>query len=238
MPELRPLAEAFNNALTGDEDDLAPVCSELVRAKLEPAIVIRVTTFLAETFTDEAGAGANVKSLVSTLGYVCSLMITTIASDLSELAGRDALTGLENRRVWDRSLAEVLASEKQVAIALIDLDGLKRINDEHGHHVGDQHLRQFALDLAAAVPEPAQLYRFGGDEYAVISQNSTSEELSDMLNSLAQNARTARFSFGVAHTTSDGRNAEDLFTRADERMYAMKEQHRRMSTGGASAEQM
>ena len=82
-PDLKPLAEAFNNALTGDDEGRLPeACNDLVRARLDAAIVIRITTFLAETFTDEAdtSSGAVTKSLVSTLGHVCGLMVTTMVA--------------------------------------------------------------------------------------------------------------------------------------------------------------
>src|SRR4051812_36765379 len=87
MPELTPLATAFNNALTGDDDgQLAEACDALVRGNLEAATVIRITTLLAETFTDEADttSGAVTRSLVGTLGHVCGLLITTIVLDVSE----------------------------------------------------------------------------------------------------------------------------------------------------------
>src|SRR5689334_10137342 len=73
MPDLMPLATSFNNALTGDDDGaLSEACDVLVRTNLEPSHVIRATTFLAETFTDEVGntSGAVTKSLVTTLGHV------------------------------------------------------------------------------------------------------------------------------------------------------------------------
>src|SRR5262245_126989 len=97
MPELRPLAEAFNHELTGDDNEqLADACTVLVRGELDAARVVRITTFLAETFTDEVGtsSGAVTKSLVGTLGYVCGLMMTTMVADASEQARRDVLTGL------------------------------------------------------------------------------------------------------------------------------------------------
>src|SRR6059058_270746 len=77
FPELRPFAEAFNNALTGDDNgELTDACGQLVAARLEALPVVRITTMLAETFADEVGtsSGAVTKSLVGTLGYVCALL--------------------------------------------------------------------------------------------------------------------------------------------------------------------
>lgn len=81
---------------------------------------------------------------------------------LEREARQDPLTGLPNRRGlalhWDS-----LAQDK--ALLLIDLVGFKAVNDSHGHIVGDALLDQVAARLAAAVPPPGQLSRWGGDEF-------------------------------------------------------------------------
>src|SRR5712692_3442997 len=165
MPDPMPLATSFNKALTGDDEGaLSEACNVLVRANLEPSHVIRITTLLAETFTDEVGntSGAVTKSLVGTLGHVCGLMAKTMVEDMSEVARRDSLTGLENRRAWDETLIDQIRSGKNIAIAMVDLDGLKAINDSDGHDAGDAHIKKFAGDLRATIPEPGRVYRFGG----------------------------------------------------------------------------
>jgi diguanylate cyclase (GGDEF)-like protein len=222
MPELRPLAAAFNIALTGDDsDELVAACTELVRGELDAPKVVRITTFLAETFTDEVGttSGAITKSLVGTLGHVCGLMITTMVGDASEQAYRDALTGLENRRAWDQTLAQYVRTGR-VAIAMIDLDGLKKINDQQGHEAGDKHLKKFAADLSGAIAEPTRAYRFGGDEYALMRLGDGHGELQRTLAELCERDDVAAFSYGIADSVSDGQDA--FVNAADERMYAMK----------------
>src|SRR5215211_3146667 len=120
MPDLRPLAVAFNLALTGDDesDALMASCSDLLNEDLDPNIVIRATTFLAETFTDEAGtqSGAVMKSLVSTLGRVCGLLADSMVADIREMARRDPLTGLRNRLAWDEVLESAVGKELTVAL--------------------------------------------------------------------------------------------------------------------------
>jgi len=224
MPELRPLAEAFNHALTGDESSqLADACTNLVRGDLDASKVVRITTFLAETFTDEAGtdSGAVTKSLVSTLGYVCGLMMTTMVADASALARRDALTGLENRRAWDESLQRYL-QEGQVAVAMIDLDGLKLINDSQGHEAGDAHLSKFGADLRSAVTDPIRAYRFAGDEYALMIPGPSNLALREVLERLSTTAGVAAFSYGLAHSADHNGDAKALMDTADNRMYEMK----------------
>ena len=229
MPELLPLAASFNNALTGDDDgNLSEACNVLVRARLEPLHVIRITTFLAETFTDEVGntSGAVTKSLVGTLGHVCGLMAQTMVDDMSALAHRDSLTGLENRRAWDHMLAGEMHAGRSVAIAMVDLDGLKAINDSVGHEAGDAHLKKFAADLRGAVPESGRVYRLGGDEYAVLLPQSGPEPLRDVLQGLLDREDGAMFSYGIAHSDESDGDTAALERIADERMYAMKRLHK------------
>jgi diguanylate cyclase (GGDEF)-like protein len=236
MPDLQPFAIAFNNALTGEDDgQLIESCNSLVRSKLEPATVVRVTTLLAETFTDEANtnSGAVRKSLVSTLGHVCGLLMTTMVADVSELARRDSLTGLENRRAWDEALSEKIASPEDFSLAMIDLDGLKAINDGQGHEAGDNHLKKFAVALRKGIIESGQVFRFAGDEYAVLVSCGGSN-LQAQLEDLSRADAVAAFSFGVADTISDGRNLEQLVKAADDRMYSMKKAHKELIGASSS----
>jgi diguanylate cyclase (GGDEF)-like protein len=229
-PDLRPFVEAFNLALTGDDDGdaLAATCDELVQNQLEASVVIRMTTILAETFTDEAGttSGAVTKSLVGTFGHVCGLLTVTMVANMRELARRDALTGLENRLAWNEDLLSDLISDGEVAVAILDLDGLKQINDGEGHDAGDLYLRKFAADVVLALSEGATAYRFGGDEYAVRWPKETSERLRQSLSTLATGDGVAPFSFGVGQASSDSRDPERLTKIADERMYEMKNARR------------
>ncbi|MHB8969097.1 MAG: GGDEF domain-containing protein [Pirellulaceae bacterium] len=93
---------------------------------------------------------------------------------LQELAFRDPLTTLPNRRTWDTQLATRLedlrarSSGRGTCVGLLDLDCFKNINDLHGHTVGDEVLRAVARRLAAGVRERDVVARVGGDEFAVI----------------------------------------------------------------------
>ncbi|WP_293911889.1 diguanylate cyclase [Deinococcus sp.] len=83
-------------------------------------------------------------------------------------AWRDSLTGLGNRHAFDRALALQRASEKPYAVMMIDLDGMKAINDRGGHERGDELLRCFAQALQAEFVDCSGLYRLGGDEFALV----------------------------------------------------------------------
>ncbi len=94
------------------------------------------------------------------------------AQQLRDLALRDTLTGLPNRRaLTDRLVASLIRSQRTrepVALLFIDLDGFKRVNDEFGHAAGDEVLREVAIRLLNAVRESDVVARLGGDEFVVL----------------------------------------------------------------------
>ena len=91
---------------------------------------------------------------------------------LAGIAVIDSLTGLRNHRAFHedmaRDLREAAASGSPLALILLDVDGLKAVNDTRGHQAGDDHLTALATELSRRVPERACVYRVGGDEFAVI----------------------------------------------------------------------
>lgn len=91
---------------------------------------------------------------------------------LSHLANRDRLTGLFNRGAFDDALAaSVSAASRQqssLALLMIDLDHFKSVNDDHGHPVGDEVLRHITRIFHACAKPPAEVFRYGGDEFVVL----------------------------------------------------------------------
>ncbi|WP_442754663.1 putative bifunctional diguanylate cyclase/phosphodiesterase [Methylocystis sp. JAN1] len=92
-----------------------------------------------------------------------------------DMASTDALTGLPNRRLFDRRLSEWSESDRPFAVAMIDLDGFKPVNDLHGHLVGDLFLAEAANRLAASVGGAGLLARMGGDEFALLVESFEAE---------------------------------------------------------------
>jgi diguanylate cyclase (GGDEF)-like protein len=109
-----------------------------------------------------------------------SLALIADGREARKLARADALTGLGNRRAFEETLASELArvrrSPAPLSVALFDLDGLKRINDRHGHLEGDSCLRQVATALQLAVRGSDRPFRWAGDEFAVLFPNTTAGE--------------------------------------------------------------
>jgi diguanylate cyclase (GGDEF)-like protein len=91
----------------------------------------------------------------------------------------DGLTGVGNRRAFDEALAQEIARARRVrcglALALVDLDHFKQVNDRHGHRAGDAALVSFAARLRAAVRGADRVFRYGGEEFAVLLPESALE---------------------------------------------------------------
>jgi diguanylate cyclase (GGDEF)-like protein len=160
---------------------------------------------------------------------------TARAEQAEALAATDALTGLGNQRAWWERIAEedarIQRSDAAAVIAVIDLDGLKTVNDEQGHLHGDLLLRLAALTLRDAVRSCDHLARVGGDEFAVLAVDfdGPPEVLLDRLRVALDKAEIPA-SIGVAPLLS-GSTLIEAYARADEAMYSDKRDRRPRITG-------
>lgn len=98
--------------------------------------------------------------------------IQVLQARLTEQANRDPLTGLFNRRYLDATMARELArcrrESQELSVMLIDIDHFKRVNDSHGHEVGDQVLRALAVLLEEGIRAGDVVCRYGGEEFLVL----------------------------------------------------------------------
>jgi diguanylate cyclase (GGDEF)-like protein len=161
-----------------------------------------------------------------------------LQEQLRELAVRDPLTGLYNRRFLDEtSLARIQLARRQgtpIAIVLIDIDHFKWINDLHGHGRGDEVLQRFAHLLRERMRRSDIVCRFGGEEFLLLVDNCDEATLAFVLDGLMRQFRAQRFgvgddltddctfSAGVAMLDVDGADFESLVRVADTRMYRAK----------------
>lgn len=146
---------------------------------------------------------------------------------LTEAATTDALTGLLNRRALGRVLGRLRPGS---AVALIDIDHFKGLNDEHGHAVGDQALAAFGELLREGLRLTEHSARFGGEEFAVVFPDKTAHEAVRILGRLREEwARTrpwpVSFSAGVAELAAH-EATPDVLHRADRALYRAKEEGR------------
>jgi len=168
-------------------------------------------------------------------------------------ANRDALTGLNNRRMLDQLLPQLInqcrSEGTMLAMLMIDVDYFKDLNDTLGHAAGDDLLRSLGRIIFCALRQQDAAFRFGGDEFVVLlpgCNRDIARAVSDRLQSLARSLckayklpRSPRLSIGIC-TLADlaEPTAENLLRRADEMLYACKSTRRRLPplAGGVAAE--
>ena len=157
-----------------------------------------------------------------------------VVTRLQQLALKDTLTGLGNRRFFDDSFSKtvLLAERKQqpCALILLDLDNFKPVNDNHGHHAGDEVLLAVADAMRSTLRISDNLFRFGGDEFAVLltAEDAYSAELvaHRLVKAISQHHICEKFgvsaSAGLAQLQQN-ENSKLLFARADQALYQAKQ---------------
>lgn len=162
--------------------------------------------------------------------------------ELEKMAMQDDLTQLFNRRYFfdrlERELETAKAIQRPLSVIAMDLDGLKEINDTHGHHAGDEVLEnvgRFLLGQIRACDIPA---RVGGDEFAIILPDTPAPQASTLMTRLEQRLATLnivdrneltltiRASLGCATYPDAGETLDELIQQADTAMYAQKDEHK------------
>jgi diguanylate cyclase (GGDEF)-like protein len=167
-------------------------------------------------------------TVVAVTGYTVLRLVArsrSLAARLAELAATDPLTLLPNRRSWDETLARELARARRtgapLSIALIDLDGLKAVNDQHGHLAGDAVLQDSARAWRAQMRTDDFLARYGGDEFAVLLPGCALDEAMVVVDRMRAATPGTTCSVGVAEWVT-GEPELELLHRADQRLYAAK----------------
>ena len=169
--------------------------------------------------------------------YANGLKLREAYKRIEELAELDELTGSFNRRCIMRMLDDEITRAHTVnapcSIALIDLDWFKRINDTHGHPIGDEVLRTFAITVFANIRNIDRFGRYGGEEFLLIMPETSSiaaASILDRLRMIVAELDWSAFSSGMEVTISAGvaelrpsENPDALLARVDEALYAAKE---------------
>ncbi|KQY49369.1 diguanylate cyclase [Lysobacter sp. Root494] len=188
-------------------------------------------------------------TLALALGWLAYRMFASQGRDRM-LAGRDALTGLLNRKSFDRQLGEAMlqSQPRSCALVLIDLDRFKPVNDNYGHRAGDLVLQQVAERLLQVARGSDTAYRLGGDEFALLLQGERgTRELFHLVERAAELIRqpvvlpdrrsvSVGASTGVAVFPSgdEPERASDVFDRADRALYRCKAEGRSAAAAAGS----
>ncbi|SFO40375.1 GGDEF domain-containing protein [Sphingomonas sp. OK281] len=159
-------------------------------------------------------------------------------AEARDIARRDVLTGLPNRRAFEEALAERGTHGGPHCLAVCDIDRFKRVNDLHGHAVGDRVLTAIGQTIAAEC-SPHLVARHGGEEFAVLLCGVTLEDAAMLFDTLRATVAQKRFRVRETNTAldtvtvsvgitaiHDDEPVETAFARADRLLYAAKDQGR------------
>jgi diguanylate cyclase (GGDEF)-like protein len=162
-------------------------------------------------------------------------LIRRRSRELESQANTDALTGLGNLRHLQKEISKLLELHKRYGhpfgVLLMDVDGLKRVNDAHGHQAGDRLLMQVAMALRRSIRSVDVAARLGGDEFCVLAPEQESEAATTLAERLATAVQdevaspddpSVGLSIGVVSCPRHGDDAEALIDAADRAMYRAK----------------
>ncbi len=227
-PDIRP-GEAGPAAPPAVPLDIATI-QGIPQSELTPRVRMALDGLMAEV-QDLRGALSQARKRI---GY------------LENLADQDTLAPVLNRRAFVRELARMISFAERYeapgSVLYFDIDGMKALNDRHGHAAGDQVVRQAAETLLGSLRGSDLVGRLGGDEFGVILAQADKDAALSKAQSLAQAIQAApaewngepldiKVSHGV-YTFAGGEAVEEALERADKAMYAHK--RRSGETSGAA----
>lgn len=202
-------------------------------------------TLLTFSVWNEVGSGARLLALSSIAIILLILwgalllisMIEQQSSLLADLARRDGLTGLPNRRTLDfeleRSAVRTQEQGEDFTVAMLDLDHFKHFNDHYGHPAGDRMLIACSRAWHALLDPPAMLARYGGEEFAVLLPGVSAQQAHPLLERLREATPSPQtVSIGYAQRLPREPIAQTV-ERADKALYAAKSAGRDRVVGGA-----
>jgi diguanylate cyclase (GGDEF)-like protein len=164
--------------------------------------------------------------------------MTSRLEELERLADTDTLVPLPNRRAFlretERAIQQVARYGSPIALLFVDLDGLKRVNDTHGHQAGDALLLHVASHLQASLRAADRVARISGDEFAILLDHldeAAAQAKADMLSAQVSSSPltigglilSTSITIGLAMIAPDD-TVQSLLARADAAMYAVRAQ--------------
>ena len=210
-----------------EDDRVEPLEFEIITREGERKWIHHV----CRTVTDSEGKNFGIRGSNRDITDIKSLQ-----AKLRHVAGHDPLTGLPNRSLFlehlQQNMKQANRQKSKFAVAFIDLDGFKEINDEYGHDAGDLVLKRVAGDLTEITRENDIISRFGGDEFVALFQVNEHEETKKIKQRIFDYIETEivcynydiiiSYSVGMAVYPDEGTTPDALLKYADTAMYAMK----------------
>ncbi len=228
IPEDRgPLSHALAELVAGSREDLRQVASIRRRDG-----TIRHVEILAYRLDEDLGYGGLIRDV--TEQFTQDEHNRQIAEANEHAANTDELTGLPNRRAFFQAFHASLAHDAtKISVAIFDLDHFKLVNDRYGHPIGDVVLQRVASTVMAAVRDGDLVARIGGEEFAVLITDQSSEQAISLARRLVRAVSSdsiaipsgpvlhVTISMGIA-SHQPGENQATLIERADQALYAAK----------------
>ncbi|WDA41696.1 putative bifunctional diguanylate cyclase/phosphodiesterase [Erythrobacter sp. BLCC-B19] len=146
----------------------------LVLIPIAVASVMSAALVMVVSFSDDLAIASPGALLISAILVYAAVLFFLGRSGIASIRGLEAraitdpLTGLSNRHALHEDILFAARGEEEVALAMIDLDSFKQVNDHYGHAVGDQLIEECAKLIRAVCGKEAQCYRLGGDEFAMV----------------------------------------------------------------------
>lgn len=213
--------------------------SRAVRAVLAPESIL--TEMTTNSPLNLGSALAFVVLVLALHATLMALVVTRLTGELRRMSRHDSLTGLLNRRAMEEllfaQLQRSVRGREPFAVMMLDLDHFKRVNDLHGHAVGDLALKHVAKLLRASVREVDSLARFGGEEFVVLMPGASltqAEPIAERLRerlcatplTYASTTVELSISIGIAQWRGSGEDLSQLLVRADTALFQAKDQGR------------
>jgi diguanylate cyclase (GGDEF)-like protein/PAS domain S-box-containing protein len=230
--DVRSIADLADALLSGQGPRLQGAIEEVMATGVDSDFDVRLAESKERT---RSACRVNLRAITDDGAVLGVLGCVVDVTELRTMADTDALTGLHNRRSIMETLTTNLVSHRgRVAAIYLDLDYFKPVNDDHGHHVGDQLLSAVAERLRDCIRPMDQAGRHGGDEFLILCPGISSQRTALGLARRVRAAFDAPFhlsgmpvsitaSVGVA-CGAPGVTAEQLVSCADSAMYDAKKQ--------------
>lgn len=171
-------------------------------------------------------------------GFLMDITTRKLSEEkIEHISKHDFLTGLPNRRYYDQVIKELDRPENYpLIVSVLDIDGLKLINDTYGHHVGDETLIKFANELSKVCKYKTFVSRVGGDEFVTVTTQISVDEFEDFKNKVLEDLSKIKIrdvplsvSCGTAVKHDIFQKIDDILIEAENEMYAKKTLHNQSS---------
>ena len=163
------------------------------------------------------------------------LILNKLTSDesafISSLIDKDPLTGVYNRRKFDRDIELVISmserTKKGTSLLILDIDLFKQYNDKYGHQQGDRVLMQLSETIEKSLRhyDSIHVYRYGGEEFVLLIPEISSKDALRIGDRLRENIKKTcgiTVSIGISHYKENSHNLESMIFNADKAMYQAK----------------